>query len=281
MFLAPVQATTRADPVISIGLGVLCAGVALRSNSVEIFSEIASLPVMIGGIVMAARSRTARRAAAAIIRARGVTRQFSPSPARPSVVLPALGGPVGRLPCLAGWSGDRAVPRAGVSGCVGHGHVRERRRWPGALGESFPQTGPEPARPGGQLLAGGQGLTGPEPTERTEQPGQARICVGHLAVDRLEEPLLATGESHVASPNTSHYDLIVSLLVRIVNPSPYFAARYARPPGHAEPVRMIARPRPVRAWTVELSAGPQVAAWSRAVPAVRVISSPRTPVVWR
>jgi hypothetical protein len=55
--LAPVQAIiTSADPVISIGLGVLLLGVRLRSSPAEIFAEIASLLLMITGIVIVARA---------------------------------------------------------------------------------------------------------------------------------------------------------------------------------------------------------------------------------
>jgi hypothetical protein len=54
--LAPVQAIiTSADPVTSIGLGVLLLGVTLRSSPAEIFGEVASLLLMITGIVMVAR----------------------------------------------------------------------------------------------------------------------------------------------------------------------------------------------------------------------------------
>lgn len=55
-FLAPVQAIiTSADPVISIGLGVLWLGVLLRSSPAAIVGEVASLVVMTAGIVITAR----------------------------------------------------------------------------------------------------------------------------------------------------------------------------------------------------------------------------------
>ena len=55
-FLAPVQAIiTTADPVSSIGLGVLLLGVQLRSSPAEIFGEVASLLLMTTGIVIVAR----------------------------------------------------------------------------------------------------------------------------------------------------------------------------------------------------------------------------------
>lgn len=55
-FLAPVQAIiTSADPVISIGLGVLWLGVGLRSSPAEIIGEAASLLLMTAGIVITAR----------------------------------------------------------------------------------------------------------------------------------------------------------------------------------------------------------------------------------
>ncbi len=55
-FLAPVQAIiTTADPVVSVGLGVLWLGVHLRSNPAEIFGQVASLLLMATGIVITAR----------------------------------------------------------------------------------------------------------------------------------------------------------------------------------------------------------------------------------
>ena len=54
--LAPVQAiVTTADPVISIGLGVLWLGVALRGSPAQIGGEVISLLVMTAGIVITAR----------------------------------------------------------------------------------------------------------------------------------------------------------------------------------------------------------------------------------
>jgi hypothetical protein len=55
-FLAPVQAIiTTADPVISIGLGVLWLGVVLRSSPADIFGEVVSLLLMTAGIIITAR----------------------------------------------------------------------------------------------------------------------------------------------------------------------------------------------------------------------------------
>ena len=55
-FLAPVQAIiTTADPVISIGLGVLWLGVVLRGGPADIFGEVASLLLMTAGIIITAR----------------------------------------------------------------------------------------------------------------------------------------------------------------------------------------------------------------------------------
>jgi hypothetical protein len=55
-FLAPVQAIlTTADPVISIGLGILWLGVRLRSSPAAIVGEVASLLLMTAGIVITAR----------------------------------------------------------------------------------------------------------------------------------------------------------------------------------------------------------------------------------
>ena len=55
-FLAPVQAIiTAADPVISIGLGILWLGVHLRSSPADIAGVIVSLLVMMAGIVETAR----------------------------------------------------------------------------------------------------------------------------------------------------------------------------------------------------------------------------------
>lgn len=54
-FLAPVQAIiTTVDPVLSIGLGVLWLGVRLGSSSAEIFGQVASLLLMITGVVITA-----------------------------------------------------------------------------------------------------------------------------------------------------------------------------------------------------------------------------------
>jgi hypothetical protein len=54
-FLAPVQSIiTTADPVISIGLGILWLGVVLRSSPAAIFGEVASLLLMTVGIVITA-----------------------------------------------------------------------------------------------------------------------------------------------------------------------------------------------------------------------------------
>ncbi|MGH3149301.1 MAG: DMT family transporter [Streptosporangiaceae bacterium] len=53
--LAPVQAViTTADPVISVGLGVLWLGVRLRSSPADIFGEITSLLLMVAGIAITA-----------------------------------------------------------------------------------------------------------------------------------------------------------------------------------------------------------------------------------
>jgi hypothetical protein len=55
-FLAPVQAIiTTADPVISIGLGLLWLGVRLRNSPADIFGQVASLLLMAAGIVITAR----------------------------------------------------------------------------------------------------------------------------------------------------------------------------------------------------------------------------------
>lgn len=55
-FLAPVQAIiTTADPVISIGLGVLWLGVVLRGGPADVFGEVASLLLMTAGIIITAR----------------------------------------------------------------------------------------------------------------------------------------------------------------------------------------------------------------------------------
>jgi hypothetical protein len=55
-FLAPVQAIiTTADPVISIGLGILWLGVVLRSSPAAIVGEVASLLLMTAGIIITAR----------------------------------------------------------------------------------------------------------------------------------------------------------------------------------------------------------------------------------
>ena len=55
-FLAPVQAIiTTADPVISIGLGVVWLGVRLHSGPADVFGEVASLMLMVAGIVLTAR----------------------------------------------------------------------------------------------------------------------------------------------------------------------------------------------------------------------------------
>jgi drug/metabolite transporter (DMT)-like permease len=54
-FLAPVLAIiTTADPVISVGLSVLWLGVRLRGGPADIFGEVASLLLMITGIVITA-----------------------------------------------------------------------------------------------------------------------------------------------------------------------------------------------------------------------------------
>lgn len=55
-FLAPVQAIiTTADPVTSIGLGVIWLGVRLRGGPADLFGEVASLLLMVAGIVLTAR----------------------------------------------------------------------------------------------------------------------------------------------------------------------------------------------------------------------------------
>jgi hypothetical protein len=55
-FLAPVQAIiTTTDPVISIALGVLWLGVALRNSPADIFGQVASLLLMTAGIIVTAR----------------------------------------------------------------------------------------------------------------------------------------------------------------------------------------------------------------------------------
>jgi hypothetical protein len=54
-FLAPVQAIiTTIDPVLSIGLGVLWLGVRLGSSPAQIFGQVASLLLMITGVVITA-----------------------------------------------------------------------------------------------------------------------------------------------------------------------------------------------------------------------------------
>jgi hypothetical protein len=60
--LAPVQAIiTTADPVISIGLGVLWLGVALRTSPAAIAGQVASLLLMTAGIIVTARVAPAVR----------------------------------------------------------------------------------------------------------------------------------------------------------------------------------------------------------------------------
>ena len=55
-FLAPAQAIiTTTDPVISIALGVLWLGVALRTSPVDVFGQVASLLLMTAGIIITAR----------------------------------------------------------------------------------------------------------------------------------------------------------------------------------------------------------------------------------
>jgi hypothetical protein len=55
-FLAPVQAIiTTADPVISIGLGILWLDVVLRGSAAQIVGEVAFLLLMVAGIVITAR----------------------------------------------------------------------------------------------------------------------------------------------------------------------------------------------------------------------------------
>jgi hypothetical protein len=55
-FLSPVQAIiTTADPVISIGLGVLWLGVQLRNGPADVAGETVSLLLMVTGIVITAR----------------------------------------------------------------------------------------------------------------------------------------------------------------------------------------------------------------------------------
>ncbi len=54
-FLAPVQAIiTSADPVLSIGLGILWLGVRLRGGPAAIAGEVVSLLVMVTGIALTA-----------------------------------------------------------------------------------------------------------------------------------------------------------------------------------------------------------------------------------
>src|SRR6202035_2486313 len=55
-FLAPVQAIlTSADPVVSIALGITWLHVRLSTGPVAIVGEVASILVMIGGIVITAK----------------------------------------------------------------------------------------------------------------------------------------------------------------------------------------------------------------------------------
>jgi len=55
-FLAPVQAIiTTADPVISVGLGVLWLGMRLASSPADIIGQVAALLLMAAGIVITAR----------------------------------------------------------------------------------------------------------------------------------------------------------------------------------------------------------------------------------
>lgn len=55
-FLAPVQAIiTSADPVISIGLGILWLNVQVRNSPAAVFGQVVSLLVMVAGIVITAQ----------------------------------------------------------------------------------------------------------------------------------------------------------------------------------------------------------------------------------
>jgi drug/metabolite transporter (DMT)-like permease len=55
--LAPVQSIiTSADPIISIALSILWLNVVLNDGAAAIFGEVASLVVMVGGIVVTARN---------------------------------------------------------------------------------------------------------------------------------------------------------------------------------------------------------------------------------
>jgi len=73
--LAPVQSIiTSADPIISVALSILWLDVVLRDSPAAVFGEVASLAVMVGGIVLTAHnsSQVAGRAEQTPVRGRPI-----------------------------------------------------------------------------------------------------------------------------------------------------------------------------------------------------------------
>ena len=92
-FLAPVQAIiTSADPVISIGLGILWLNVQLRSSPADIAGVVVSILLMITGIV--------------------ITANYAPLAAGPALDSAPRGAPTGRSGASAEISYGRDAPRA-------------------------------------------------------------------------------------------------------------------------------------------------------------------------
>jgi hypothetical protein len=71
---------TMADPVISVGLGVLWLGVRLRSSPTDIFGQVASVLLMAAGMVVTAHHapQVAGRAPAEQTSKRGVRLRRGP-----------------------------------------------------------------------------------------------------------------------------------------------------------------------------------------------------------
>ena len=91
-FLAPVQAIiTSADPVISIGLGILWLNVQLRSSLADIAGEVVSILLMITGIV--------------------ITANYAPLVAGPALDSAPHGASAGRPGASAEISSGRDAPR--------------------------------------------------------------------------------------------------------------------------------------------------------------------------
>ena len=138
-FLAPVQAIiTAADPVLSVALGIVWLDVRVRSSPAAIAGEVASLVLMVIGIVI-----TSQHAPQATGPARNATARNRPSPSPDRPAGPAMRGSARDLssacrPRPAAARGRRHAAVPGLRLLVQHQLDADRRLTPRTMIRGWP-----------------------------------------------------------------------------------------------------------------------------------------------